>query len=282
MSQTSQREQVINHAASDQIGAVTMSGLQRVTHSMLTRPTMRVFGKYAIIYLVDGEGRFEDSLGYTTAIRPGDLMFVFPEIGHRYGPQSHQTWNEFYLVFEGPIFDLWRQSGLLNPDRPVHHVEPVDYWLDRFESVLGAPREPGYSPPLLEVCRLQTALAEALVGGPKGPAYPEQMQWVSRACALLDSDLRPGVGIDSFAERFGMTPDSFRKRFTRVLGISPARYRAKRMIDRACRLMASGQLTDKQIADQLGFCDEFHFSRRFKQMTGVNPRTYRKRLPGVM
>jgi AraC-like DNA-binding protein len=33
------------------------------------------------------------------------------------------------------------------------------------------------------------------------------------------------------------------------------------------------------IAEELGFCDEFHFSRRFKQIAGVSPAVYRKRLP---
>jgi AraC-like DNA-binding protein len=76
-----------------------------------------------------------------------------------------------------------------------------------------------------------------------------------------------------------MSYDGFRKRFTRATGLPPARYRGTRLIDRACELMQQGALTDRQIAEQLGFCDEFYFSRRFKQVTGRRPRQFRASLP---
>lgn len=43
--------------------------------------------------------------------------------------------------------------------------------------------------------------------------------------------------------------------------------------------MQQTDLSDKQIAAELGFCDEFHFSRRFKQITGRSPRAFRSGLP---
>jgi len=37
--------------------------------------------------------------------------------------------------------------------------------------------------------------------------------------------------------------------------------------------------TTRTIAASLGFSDEFHFSRRFKQITGISPREFRRLLP---
>ncbi len=34
-------------------------------------------------------------------------------------------------------------------------------------------------------------------------------------------------------------------------------------------------LSNKEVAEALGFSDAFHFSRRFKQMTGTAPRAFR-------
>jgi AraC-like DNA-binding protein len=36
------------------------------------------------------------------------------------------------------------------------------------------------------------------------------------------------------------------------------------------------RLPNKEIADRLGYCDEFHFSRRFRQVTGQTPRAVRE------
>ena len=77
----------------------------------------------------------------------------------------------------------------------------------------------------------------------------------------------------------GMSYDGFLKRFRRGVRIPTARYRAAHLIDRACELMRHGRLTDRQIAEQLGFCDEFFFSHRFKQVTGRSPRQFRAHLP---
>ena len=41
-------------------------------------------------------------------------------------------------------------------------------------------------------------------------------------------------------------------------------------------LMTERNLNNKEIAETLGFYDEFHFSRRFHQITGQSPRQFRR------
>ena len=267
------------HASQSVLGRVTGAGLIRNKTFLFEHWKMRVLGSYAIVYLIDGGGRYEDSAGQSRLVVPGDLILVFPDLPHRYGPTKGQRWDEFYLVFDGPLFDLWRQKGLLDDQRPLFNLQPVDHWLGRFESVLGAPRQPGFSPPLLEVCRLQQVLGEALVGGQRGPADAQTASWVDQACALLESDITRQLDLHAVAKRLDLSYESFRKRFTQIVGLPPARYRAARLVDRACELMRRGELTDKQISVRLGFCDEFHFSRAFKRVTGASPRMFRSRLP---
>jgi AraC-like DNA-binding protein/predicted GNAT family N-acyltransferase len=73
-----------------------------------------------------------------------------------------------------------------------------------------------------------------------------------------------------------MSYESFRKRFQRETGVSPARYRTLRRIEAARELLRySPQLTNRQIAETLGFADEYHFSRRFTQIAGSTPRQFR-------
>ncbi len=262
------------NASSSQLGRVTMAGL--ICNGRGVAP-FRKFDQYALVYLLDGSGRYEDTNGRAQPVRPGDIILVFPELPHAYGPGPGEHWTEFYLCFDGPVFELWQSRGLLDPRQPLYHLEPVHFWMQRFESILGVPRQPGSAPPLFEVCRLQQLLAEVLLGGNSSPAHQQDVQWTSRACALLESDLESAFDLAVLARRFGMSYQTFRKRFTRILGQSPTRYRAARLIDRACELMQQGQLSDKEIARGLGFCDEFYFSRRFKQITGQTPRQFRHR-----
>lgn len=266
------------HVVRSPLGRITLAGFIRNGRGIPAHP-LRVLGSYAIVYLVDGGGRFRDANGLSLAGEPGDLLLIFPELGHSYGPVGRSRWSELYLVFDGPVFDLWRTGGLLDPTRPLHRLEPIEHWAHRFESVLDAPHRPGAGPPLLEVCRLQAVLGEALLAAGGHGSTGETAAWVERACALLESDLSRGLDLEELAHDLGMSYDGFRKRFSRAMGVPPARYRSTRLIDRACELMQQGTLSDRQIAEGLGYCDEFYFSRRFKQVTGRSPRQFRADLP---
>ena len=46
--------------------------------------------------------------------------------------------------------------------------------------------------------------------------------------------------------------------------------------------MQEQNLTNKEIAYRLGFCDEFHFSHRFKQIMGKSPQRFRRSIPSRM
>jgi AraC-like DNA-binding protein len=277
MEATSQDQVWVRQRARSAVGGIRLAGFVRHGRGVPSNP-MRRLGSYAAVYLVDGLGFYADENGLSQTVRAGDLIILFPTLAHAYGPRPGKHWTEFYLVFDGPTFELWEANGIFNPARPIHHVEPVDHWLQRLEAILGASRQPGFSPPLVELCRLQLTLAEML-SGERWQEAGEEPAWTARACALLESDLSRDLNWHQLAADLGMSYDRFRKRFTRAVGVAPARYRMSCIIDRACELMQQGKLTDRELAERLGFCDEFYFSRRFKQLTGYSPRAFREGFP---
>ena len=265
-----------NSAVTSPIGSITSAGF--VESTRVGAGPARIFGQYALVYILAGEAFYHDANGLKQDLSPGDLVLIFPNLAHSYGPKPPGVWTSLWLSFQGRIFDLWREQGLLDEARPIYHLEPVDEWFRRFDSILGAPRQTGYAPPLLEVCKLQTLLAEIVSGSGGQTHYQDELRWASLACARLDASLTAAPDWEDIASHLGTTPETFRKRFTRIVGLPPARYRTGRMVDRACELMQERRLTDKQIAESLGFCDEYYFSRRFKQMTGRSPRAFRRQM----
>jgi AraC-like DNA-binding protein len=49
-------------------------------------------------------------------------------------------------------------------------------------------------------------------------------------------------------------------------------------MDRAAARLRVDDSPLKEIAAELGFCDEFHFSKLFKRRTGLSPSAYRTQL----
>jgi transcriptional regulator GlxA family with amidase domain len=174
---------------------------------------------------------------------------------------------------------MWRQVGLLNPSQPVLHAEPIDEWLARLEGVLHDPRPLTMAGRTSEICRFLQILTEIATASSPEPVLAPEPPWLTHACSLLEADLSQAIDLHAIAGRLAMPYETFRKRFQQQIGVSPGRYRATRRIDAACALLQQPDLTMQAIATRLGFSDEFHFSRRFKQITGLSPREFRRRLP---
>jgi AraC-like DNA-binding protein len=241
---------------------------------------MRVLGSYALVYLTEGGGLYQMHGQASRPCRAGDLLVVFPEIPHAYGPEAGGRWSEVYVVFEGEIFDLWRRTGILTPERPILRLLPVNQYAKLLGDISG--RRGGDDPArqLEQVCRLQSFLALALAKNRGNEAGSENRLWPDWVTAAVEQmEKAPPVLLEEIARRAGLSYESFRKKFHAVTGISPARYRNRIVIVRARKLIYEERLSNKELADQLGFCDEFHFSRRFREATGRSPSEFRRSLP---
>ena len=80
------------------------------------------------------------------------------------------------------------------------------------------------------------------------------------------------------ARRAGLSYESFRKRFARARGIAPAKFQTQRRIEFAQAAIYQGTRTFQELADELGFCDAFHFSKTFSASRENRPLSSDKKL----
>lgn len=264
-----------NDGAGSALGQVVVAGIVRDSPGLAPQKPSRLLDYYGMVYVTTGGGHFEDAFGFSHRIVPGDLLFLFPQVGHTYGPGPSDFWNEIFIIFEGPLFDLWRNKELLSPQRPVLHLEPVDYWFNRFKETVWSVPQTGAEYALVRLCRLQQLLADIFVYEQQQGFEQVDHEWLAQAKALLKANLHTKPDFDQIAAALGMSYDGFRKRFSKDAGVSPARYHTLRRMDKACELLLIEDQTLKEIALQLGFADEYHLSKRFKQIIGVSPTGFR-------
>jgi AraC-like DNA-binding protein len=255
------------------LGAVTRAGrLVKREPGVEFRHGLRTLQAYSVILLISGTGRFRDAHGYSSRVTAGDLIWVFPGVGHSYGPEAGDRWEEIYLVFLGNMFDLWRETGLIDPARPVWRAEPVSRWQRRLAAVIPANHPINELAALAAAGRLQAVIADLAtqqetrsVGAAIVPA------WLDAARRRLEAGETPAL----VARDLNLGYDSFRKRFAAASGLAPARFQMLCRIEQACALLRDDTLPIKVIAERTGFADEFHFSKRFRQIVGQPPSRFR-------
>jgi AraC-like DNA-binding protein len=244
----------------------------------------RTLSTYAIVLLESGSGFFWSGGEVRQRVSGGDLMLLLPGVPHSYGPEQEGNWTEFFLVFDGAAFDMWQEMGWLNPERPVWAAGDAGVWSRRLEGVLRQSGLESEEQALTECSRLFAVLAELLEARSKRERRPGDAEWRRAVEALLSGD--PSLDSDRLANRLGMSPRSFRGRFLRVFGESLRDWRGHRRADQACRLLIETDLAVREIAERLGFCDEFYFSAAFKKAVGHSPLAYRgifgSKVQGVM
>jgi AraC-like DNA-binding protein len=242
------------------------------------RGRLRQYPSYALVCLLDGRGYYRDSNGVTKDVVPGDLIWVSPCVAHDYGPLPEHFWDEFFVVFDGPIFDLWESEKMFAALPSVQHLEAAHLWVERLRKICQtSTRTPNGS--ITAIIELQAVLSD-LLALQSGNIEPDE-RWLTSAAHVLEQHSQPNENLSAVAKKFGLSYETFRKRFRVRFGISPQQYRARALMQKAIVLLNQDNLSVKETASRLGFCDEFYFSRAFRKVTGRSPSSFQKRLSRI-
>lgn len=250
-------------------------------HPTLAKIAHRTLGYFAGVLCIGGRGEYENGTGARGDIVPGDLMIVFPNVSYRYHSTDSGPWGEFWFLFDGPAFLLWRDTGVLSASRPLLRLGEHEFWLNRLlrmvEPMSGTPEDQS----LRRVATLQQFLADAVAHARHAAVGPDDHAWLQKAYRLTDPEAGSGGNPDwnEVAHKLGLTYEGFRKRFARLTGTSPAHHRAKRVMSRACGLLMRG-MSVGETAARCGFDDPFYFSRQFKKHMGLAPSDYQHKFSG--
>jgi AraC-like DNA-binding protein len=252
-------------------GCVRMGGFSVNQKGMdLTR--MRLMEDYVFVYVLAHAVQYRDAQGSNRRLQPGDALLLCPGVAHAYTPVVEQCWTSFWVQFHGRVFEDWQAAGFLDPSLPFFHLAPPAYWLPLLKRVIDV-----NASPMQRMGRLQYFLAEAVATRDQRVISERDHLWLEQAqAALLQVDIPSAKATKRAAQTMATSYDAFRRRFKKLTGETPFRYRQQEMLTRANDLLHDPNLTLAQIADLCGFCDEFHFSKRYHQHYGRTPSQLRK------
>lgn len=137
-----------------------------------------------------------------------------------------------------------------------------------------------------EVSQLGEAVAE---GGPAGGFLLQALQrrvLAGRPWSRLQAGERarriievrccdPELDMANLADLVGLSASALHRRFKAQFGLSPMRYLTEQRMERAARLLGSGDMPLAEVGLSVGYGDQSAFTRAFRRHHGMPPARYR-------
>ena len=100
----------------------------------------------------------------------------------------------------------------------------------------------------------------------------------ARVRAFIDENLHHAIHARDLSAVARRSPSHFSRSFKRAFGEPPHAYVMGRRLERACHLMITSSASQSEIALSVGFSDQAHMCRLFRQAFGQSPYRWRRDL----
>lgn len=100
---------------------------------------------------------------------------------------------------------------------------------------------------------------------------------IGSALNVLHGDLAAPHSVESLAHSVGMSGSRFAARFRDLMGISPLKYLRQWRMSKAIERLETGDASNAEIADSVGYESVAAFARAFKSETGRTPGSFRRK-----
>lgn len=235
----------------------------------------RILNEYQLVYITKGQGSFLcNSLPHRLQLKEGSLVLLFPGEWHSYWPNPKTGWEEFWIGFKGEHMQKWASEGFFERTDPVWHLglktEIISLYKEAID--IAAKQGPCYQQLLGGIVSILLGLARY---HNQNAYFGDDSEKMERAKLIIAEQFRTITPLD-LANLLCMSYSNYRRMFKNYTGLSPARYIRQVRINYVKEALASTNMSIKQIADDLGYCDAGNLFSLFLKEEGLSPSEYRK------
>ncbi len=221
-------------------------------------------------YVVQGTGWLEID-GVRWRIAAGDVYLVPAGVQHAIWPERQDPWHKLWVGIGGELAEAliaaYGLSGIVQVSGTA--VETVFRQLITL-SQLGSDEAIDQAALAMHGL-IQTLATRAGCRGGRRHSVP-----VRTVMDYLDRHFRDTVSLDDLASLIKRSRSQLVRLFRAETDRTPYGYLLDRRIDHARHLLTTTDLRIHEIAEELGFADQYHFSAQFRKRTGLSPRQCRQ------
>lgn len=225
-------------------------------------------GQTRLYFIESGRGwlKIEDTI---LDLEPGFVYLIPSRLHFGYGCSGMKK-----LYFHIRISSVEQRDLLSN----IKNVLKLPYKPEMLQELLGCYRNTD----IYSILRLKMLLQQVICSFAEAYELPQlsikhYSETVKQAISYIQSAPTLKHTAKSIAAHLFISESKLRNAFKQELDTTVGDY-IDLCVFRQAKLLLQSQMSMEQISQQLGFCDQFYFSRRFKQRYGITPSQYRKLL----
>lgn len=203
----------------------------------------------------------------TAIVKPGDLIFLQE-------PYYFKVLSETYHY--GYVYFLAEEKGPFHLKNAVYTLDNAKKIVMTMEKLVSLSfyKKTGYYLKMASI--IYDMLHKIILNEFSNSRINDKHQKIAPSLDYLSSHYNDRtLSMEQIAAMSGLSERQFRRIFTEIYAVTPARYTTQLRIDRAKDLLANPYRTVTEIAEQVGYSDVYYFSKQFKAETGETPTQYR-------
>lgn len=210
-------------------------------------------------------------------VLPGRLVWVNCHHAHAYGSVADDPWELYWLRAEGRSLDRIAQMLQVRNEPVLDGIDcrKITPYFERLFAAMQSTK-PGDA----AACDATVAeiIAVAFEARPSlldaaAPALPPA---VVKALEQMRLYYHKPTRVAVLAAMSGMSESHFSRMFKAAMGTSPIDWLRRERINQAKRRLVESDDAIKEVAQQVGYSDQFFFSKDFKKMTSLTPTQFRQ------
>lgn len=246
-------------------------------------PPLHSFGPtkknhYLFHYVLSGSGRFyvtEEQESYQLVAGQGFLMS--PDQIYSYEADKENPWSYLWVEFDGLKAKYFLQQAGLSHQQPIFSqkkpasTSPV--YREMQQILASYDRQPSHV--IGSLYLLMGALIEESLT--KKPYLHDDSKefYIREAINFIEKNFQHPISIGDLANQCNLSPYYFSRLFKEQMSISPQQFIIQYRLNKACELLQGTSLTLREIAEQIGYSNQFNLSNAFKRQYKQTPTEWR-------
>lgn len=254
-------------------------GWERCDSSHSFGPAAR--NHYLFHYVISGTGTLfaQNTKGesITYQIKSGQGFLLFPNQVCTYIADSEIPWEYTWIEFDGLRVKETIDLTGLSLDQPVYKARYKDVSETMKSEMLYIVNHKEETPFHLigHLYLFIDSLVRSCTSAQLGKGNSLRDFYIKEAFSFIEQNFQNDISVEDIAASCGLNRSYFGKIFHENMGKSPQEFLISYRMTKATELLRLTDLSIADIGNAVGYPNQLHFSRAFKNVYGISPRQWR-------